>query len=215
MPSPNKPRCSQCKLHLELCYCVLIPRIETRTRVVVLMHAQETKKATNTGSLAHRCLPNSEIRIRGTRDRAPLDLSGLVDDSHETWMLYLSDRSEPLTPALAASLTKPVRLLVLDGNWSQANRLGVKLARELPPSVRHVKLTQGAPSEYKLRKAHHSGGVATMEAIARALGVLEGAHVREPLEDIFRVMRDRFLWLGGKLTAEAVTGGLPRSLSSY
>ena len=53
---------------------------------------------------------------------------------------------------------KPVRLLVLDGNWSQASRLGAKLARDLPPSVRHVKLAAGKPSEFGFKLAQGRTG---------------------------------------------------------
>ncbi len=196
-------------MHAELCVCAEIPRLELRTRLTLLMHAQEANKPSNTGRLAHLCLPNSEIRLRGTADRSPLDLSGLVSDDFETWMLYLSDRSETITPGLVAATRKPVRLVVLDGNWSQASRLGAKLARELPSSVRHVKLANGKPSEYRLRTEHHPDGLATFEAIARAIGFLEGAPVQEKMEHLFRVMTDRVLWTRGKLAAELVTGGLP------
>lgn len=209
MHSPTKTRCERCRLHAELCVCAEIPRLGTRTRVVLLMHAQEINKPSNTGRLAHLCLPNSEIRLRGLRDGTPLDTAGLVDDAHETWMLYLSDRSEALTPSLVAGAAKPVRLLVLDGNWSQASRLGAKLSRELPSEVKHVKLTAGKPSEYQLRSEHHPDGLATFEAIARALGLLEGVPVQERMERVFRLMRDRTLYTRGKITKEALAGGLP------
>jgi DTW domain-containing protein YfiP len=172
------------------------------------MHAQEAHKPSNTGRLAHLCLPNSEIRLRGLTDRTPLDLSGLEDDSRETWMLYLSDRSEALSSSVVAQAQKPVRLLVLDGNWSQASRLGSKLSRELP-KAKHVKLAAGKPSEYRLRTEHHPDGLATFEAIARALGFLEGVAVQERMEKLFRTMTDRVLWTRGKLAATAVTGGIP------
>ncbi|HEY8280209.1 MAG TPA: tRNA-uridine aminocarboxypropyltransferase [Bdellovibrionota bacterium] len=208
MHSCTKARCKRCRLHEELCLCAEIPLLSTRTRVALLMHAQEANKPSNTGRLAHLCLPNSEIRYRGLKDGTPLNLEGLVDDEYETWMLYLSDRSESLSDSLVRDVKKPVRLLVLDGNWSQASRLGAKLARQLP-LAKHVKLSSGRPSEYRLRTEHHPDGLATFEAIARALGYLEGREVQEKMEALFRRMTDRVLWTRGKLAAEAVTGGLP------
>jgi len=173
------------------------------------MHVGERDKSSNTGRLAHLCLPNSEIRYRGERDGTPLNLEGLLSDSHETWMLHLSPDSEEINPDLVLRTVKPVRLLVPDGTWSQASRLGAKLARELP-GVRQVKLlTAAKPSEYKLRAEHHPDGMATFEAIARALGVLEGARVQETMEILFRRMNDRVLYARGKLSADKVSGGLP------
>jgi len=209
MNTPPSHRCHRCRMLLRLCLCAEIPSWPTRTRVVLLMHAQEADKPTNTGRLAHLCLANSEIRYRGLRSGEPLDLGGLVDETHETWMLCLGPRSEELTPELAASAKKPVRLLVLDGNWTQASRLGAKLYRELP-EARQVRLCAGGkPSEYKLRSEHHPDGMATFEAIARALGLLEGAELQAGMEGVFRKMVDRVLWSRGKLPAHEVFGGLP------
>jgi DTW domain-containing protein YfiP len=204
MEIPRKARCPSCRMHQELCICGHLPRLPTRTRVSLLMHVQEKDKTSNTGRLAHLCLPNSEIRYRGLRDGSPLDLSGLVDDTFETWMLYLCPDSVELTPELVAEARKPVRLVVLDGTWSQASRLGAKLARspELG-SARKVKLriTPDKPTEYKLRTEHHPDGMATFEAIARALGVLEGAGgpaLQEKLEAAFRLMNDTVLKTRGR-----------------
>ncbi|NUM88800.1 MAG: DTW domain-containing protein [Bdellovibrionales bacterium] len=208
MYSCSKPRCDRCRMHAELCLCAEIPRVGTRARVVLVMHATEEKKPSNTGRLAHLCLPNSEIRLRGERG-APLRLDGLVDPEHETLLLRLAPESAELTPGLVAGLQRPVRLLVPDGTWSQASSTGARLARDLP-GLRQVKLSVGErPSLYRLRAEHHPDGMSTFEAIARALEVLEGPGVRAPLERIFRVMVERVLWTRGKLPAGDVTGGLP------
>lgn len=201
-----KVRCSRCRLHQELCLCQLFPKIETRTRVVVLMHAQEEVKPTNTGRLAHLCLPNSEIRLSGTEDRKPLNIEGLNGEVQETWMLHLSHESSDLTPAMVPA--HPIRLLVPDGTWSQASRLGSKLARKLP-NVKHVMLKADAPSNYRLRSEHHPDGLATFEAIARALGVIEGPAIRTEMERFFQIATDRMLYTRGKLAAHEVTGGIP------
>lgn len=197
-------------MHAELCVCAEIPRFELRTRVTILMHAQELKKPSNTGRLAHLCLKNSEVRYRGMRDGTPLDLSGINEsDEFETWMLYMSPSSEKITPELVKKAEKPVRLLVLDGTWSQASRLGAKLGKQLP-SVKHVCLSAGKPSEYRLRSEHHPDGLATFEAIARALGYLEGEEVQAKMEALFRLTTDRVLYTRGKLAGHLVTGGLPK-----
>lgn len=207
MNTQPKIRCRECNLRRDLCLCAEIPRIATKTRVVLVMHASEAAKPSNTGRLAHLCLPNSEIRLRGTPG-APLSMDGLVDGEFETLLLRLSPESEELTPEFAKSLTKPVRLLVPDGTWSQASSTGSRLAKKL--AVKQVKLrAEGRPSVYRLRTEHHPDGMGTFEAIQRALEVLEGEAVREPMERIFRIMVDRVLWTRGKLPADEVFGGIP------
>jgi DTW domain-containing protein YfiP len=196
-------------MHEDLCVCSLVPNLPTPTRVVLMIHAQEIVKPSNTGRLANLCLPNSEIRLRGTRDGKPLDLENLITEDHETWLLTLSDRSEEITPEMVEKLTKPVRLLVPDGTWSQASRLGSMLARKLP-EAKHVMLKATKSSEYRLRSEHLADGMATFEAVARTLGFLEGPQVQEEMEKIFRIMTERTLYVRGKLAAHEVAGGIPR-----
>ena len=67
-------RCSRCRMHLSLCVCTLIPRLVTRTRLLLVIHRAEDRKPTNTGRLAAECLVNSEVVVRGHEeaDRGPL-----------------------------------------------------------------------------------------------------------------------------------------------
>ena len=55
-------------MHRSLCICAELPRIDTRTRVVLVLHQLEAVKPTNTGIVAARCLTNSAVVYRG---RAP------------------------------------------------------------------------------------------------------------------------------------------------
>jgi len=52
-------------------------------------------------------------------------------------------------------------------------------------------------------------GLATLEAIARAMGILEGPEVQAALERPFRAMVERTLWSRGSVAAEDVSGGIP------
>jgi DTW domain-containing protein YfiP len=72
-----------------------------------------------------------------------------------------------------------------------------------------VTLPAGPPSVYRLRHEEHIGGLATMEAIARALGILDGHAVQVALERVFRIMIERTLWARGEIDAADVVDGLP------
>jgi DTW domain-containing protein YfiP len=67
----------------------------------------------------------------------------------------------------------------------------------------------GAPSTYRLRSEAHEHGLATLEAIARAMGLLEGPDVQAALEYPFRAMVERTLWARGAVETADVTGGIP------
>ncbi len=199
-------RCERCQLHIHLCACDLMPSLDTRTRVVVLLHSQELKKPSNTGQLASRVLKNSEVRIRGAIDRIPLPLEELFDEEYDTALLALTEHSVDLANYRPQ---KPVRLLVPDGTWAQASRLSSKLQKKFP-HLKTVKLKADVPSIYRLRTEHDPNGMATYEAIARALGELENKSVRQQMDHFFRIFSDRMLYSRGKLAASEVVGGIPQ-----
>lgn len=55
--------CSTCRLLQTLCICSLVPRLETRTRLLQVVAHGEARKPSNTGLLAARCLANSHVQI--------------------------------------------------------------------------------------------------------------------------------------------------------
>ena len=191
-------------MHASLCLCDLIPRLETRTRLVLLIHYSEDRKPTNTGRLAAECLPNSEVDVRGHIGRptaAPTCAPGSTPV-----LLFPFEGARDLRE-YAASSAGPVTLIVPDGTWRQASK-----ARSRVPGLRDipcVTLPPDVPSIYRLRAEAHETGLATIEAIARAMGILEGSHVREGLERVFRAMVERTLWARGEVDAADVTGGIP------
>lgn len=202
-------RCGLCLMHMGLCVCPLVPRIETRTRVVLVIHHTEIRKPTNTGHLGAACLVNSEVHVRG-RENTP---SRPIAWGETTPLLLFPHEGEATS---LAPVDGPVTLIVPDGNWRQASKVRARVPGM--KDVRCVTLPPGPPSLYRLRSEPHPGGLATIEAIARALGILEGARgpaVQAAMEHVFRAMVERTLWTRGALQAEEVTGGLPEGASRH
>ena len=196
-------RCPRCRIHASLCVCALIPRIPTRARLVLMIHRREARKPTNTGRLAIECLPNSEVRLRG-HEWSP-DVPFTWDGSTQPLFLYPEADATPI--ARFAASERPVTLIVPDGTWRQA----AKVRSRVPglADVPCVSIEPDAPTIYRLRNETRDGGLATIEAIARALGVLEGRHVRVALEKVFRAMVERTLWSRGQLDTDGVSAGIP------
>jgi DTW domain-containing protein YfiP len=197
-------RCDACQLYRALCICALIPRLTTRARLALLVHYREARKPTTTGLLAARCVERSDVHIVGDRDR-PLPAS-LVREGELPLLLYPAEDAAPIAPFAAAS--QPIVLIVPDGNWRQAG----KMRRRVPGlgAVTCVTLPESGGSSYRLRAEPKAGGLATLEAIARALGILEGdPAIEAAMLGVFRVMVERTLWLRGALPRDAVTGGIP------
>jgi DTW domain-containing protein YfiP len=202
-------RCAGCRLHQSLCVCALLPSLETRTKVLLFIHYFEDRKSTNTGRLATRCLRNSQVIVRGRQAEPNPSFDSMAGT--RPLLLFPHEDALPLTDFLSSA--EPVTLIVPDGTWRQASKVRNRVPglRELPC----VSLPLGAPSRYRLRFEPHGGGLSTLEAIARALGVLEGPDVQHALERVFETVVERALWARGTLPSSQVTGGIPAGVRRH
>lgn len=188
--SKRSERCQRCRMHVHLCVCPSIPRYALDTRIVLVMHRREHIKTTATGPLALEALPNSELRIHGHRDR-PLDFCDLNIPERRTLLLYPGDDVPILSRSFLDQDSRPVTLVVPDGTWRQAARMGRRL-----PGLEHaemVRLPEGPQTQWGIRREPHAEGLATFEAIARALGIIESPAVQSGMEALFRLMVQRTL----------------------
>ena len=200
-------RCPGCEIRKPLCFCSWIPRIELNTRLIVLMHTCEEVLTSNTARLAAKSLVYSEVRIHGRKD-GRMQTDGLVEPGRTSLLLFPSPRAIELTPDLVSKLPNPVNLIVPDASWRQTARF----VRHEPAiaGIQHVKLMPGPPSEYRLRVQRNEQNLCTLEAIARAIGVLESVDAQASLERLLRVMVERTLWSRGKIPAsECRESGIP------
>ena len=159
--------CPRCLFRTEVCLCGLTPEVQTRTKIIIVRHVGERRRTSNTGRLAALALPNSEIidyGLEGSFDGSALDGPG-------AWLLYPdAGRSLEARPP-------PARLVVLDATWRQARRMfrRIDALRAMP------KLALEGFDAVRLRRPTHPCGMSTLEAIAHALGLLEGPERCEPL----------------------------------
>lgn len=145
---------------------------------------------TNTGRLAHQCLVNSRLILRGVKDE-PAELGLDSTFAGTPLLLHPTEDALELDEGFRAKIPPPYTLIVPDGSWRQASKMGSR--EQSLKSILRVKLGAQAPSRYHLRKETKPGGLATIEAIGRALGFLESPEVEAALEKIFALMVERTL----------------------
>lgn len=191
-------RCERCGLSTELCFCASLPRLRTRTELVLLMHKNELAKTSNTGRLALAALERSRLSIRGQ-----LGLVQARPGPERRLVLFPAPDARELGAADGAG-DRPLTLVVPDGSWKQARRM---LAREAWTSgAEVVRLPAPVRSRYDLRRQPRAGSVCTFEAVASALGVLEGPDVERALLqvlDAFLVRARHMRSSGGALVGHA------------
>lgn len=183
--SKHAARCTRCRLHAACCICEHLVPLDLETRVVLIMHYKELPKTTATGPLALAALDNSELHVHGRRGQ-PVELDHLHDEQRRVLVLFPQAGACPLSEAFRNEDRRPVTLVVPDGSWRQASRICRRIgavARAQP-----VTLAPGQTTRWGVRRETHPAGLATFEAIARALGYLESESVRRELESSFERM---------------------------
>jgi DTW domain-containing protein len=139
-------------------------------------------RRSNTGLLAAKALVNSEIRVRGKNVEA-LDLSDLLMPEYRTWLLYPCKGAAELTLDLVNQEQTPIQLIVPDGNWRQAAK--VYYRHDELKNVQKVMISTPNTSKFRLLHQHRREGMATLQAIAHALGIIEGDPVKAELMKLY------------------------------
>ncbi len=186
----TKDPCAVCGLHKNLCICDLIPNLKLATKLSLVVHAKELKRTTNTGRLAIRALTNSKMYVRG-KERETLDLSHFLNDDYQPLFFYPTENAEELTKDFLSQFSKPIHLIVPDGNWRQASKVHIR-HKELS-HIPRVKISSQNTSTAHLRAEHMTEGMATLEAIAHAMKVIEGEDTFQSLIGVYNAKLDRTL----------------------
>lgn len=202
----SRAYCYRCFWPKALCWCDAITPMETRTRIVFLMHPKEFKREkAATGRLTHLCLANSQIVCGIGFDRDPTVRSLIADPSNVPVLLYpgpnalnLSVAAEPSGREQIDALRDRLRnrtlvVFLLDATWA----LGRKMLRLSPllQTLPRLMFTPSAPSRFVIKQQPHPSCLSTLEAVHELLLALEFAGLDHyPLPDqllgLFQRMQD-------------------------
>ena len=169
-PAAHRAICARCRRPASVCYCAHLVSLPTRTRVLLLQHPRERHVPIGTARLAHLCLPGSELRVGVDFDDDRAVRAALAGgDDRPAYLLFPGPDAVDLGDVKPAG---PITLVVVDGTWWQARKL---LRRNAAlAALPQIRFTPPAPSNYRIRKEPAGHCVATVEALAQALGALEG-----------------------------------------
>jgi DTW domain-containing protein YfiP len=189
-------RCPVCDASRTLCMCAVLPRLDLRTKISLVIHHRELSRSSNTGLLALRALVNCELRVRG-ESRDTLDLSDLLSPCYRMLLFFPSADAVELNRELVDRDPRPIQLIVPDGTWRQARKIHSR-----HPELRNiprVKINTPNHATFQLRAQSRPEGMATLQAIAGALGIIEGDLVARQLMKLYRARVDRTLSARGLL----------------
>lgn len=162
----SRPSCERCLRPTAHCLCALIPRLGSRTRVLLLQHPSEVSHALNTARLAALGLVNAQLRVGEVFE----DLHEWLDQpGYQARLLFPGEDAQPLVAQGVDTL--PTLLVVPDGTWRKARKL--LHLNPLLAALPRVTLGETPPSRYRLRKAPAAQALSTLEAVVHALEALE------------------------------------------
>jgi DTW domain-containing protein YfiP len=199
-----KQCCPDCGASIMLCMCDETPRLSLRTKVALIIHHRELSRSSNTGLLALRALVNGEVRVRG-ESREAMDLSDLLSPRYRSLLFYPCADAVELSEELLADDPRPIQLIVPDGTWRQARKLHSR-HRELR-NVPRVKISTPNDAIFQLRAQSRPEGMATLQTIACALGIIEGDAVRVQLMTLYRSRVERTMMARGLMRENVVSDG--------
>lgn len=182
----KRPTCPTCLRPQSACICHWITRVESQASLLVLLHPLEVGNAKNSGRLLHLSVAGSGLAVGEAFEAQTLD--GLLHaDGRTPVLLYPQtpdDRNLPPPPALPSLPASSLRLVVLDATWRKSRKmLYLNPALQALP---RLALSDVAPSNYRIRKAHAPHQLSSLEAAAQALAQLERHGERyRPLLDAF------------------------------
>ncbi|MFL5783860.1 MAG: tRNA-uridine aminocarboxypropyltransferase [Bacteriovoracaceae bacterium] len=188
----NHLRCPKCRINNSLCVCEHIRPIQVKTNVSIVVHVSELTLSSNSAQFVKHMAPDqTELFIRGHVEKK-FTPDEILQRPGQPLFLFPSDDALELNADFLTSFPGPHHLIVPDGNWNQAKK--VRAREEAFSNMMCVKLPKGIEAEYQLRKALYPGQVSTYEAIAHALGALEGDKVRDDLMTFFRAWVKRTMY---------------------
>ncbi|WP_242346318.1 tRNA-uridine aminocarboxypropyltransferase [Anaeromyxobacter terrae] len=183
-----RPTCRRCLRPTAFCVCAELPVIPSRTRVVLLQHPREARLAICSAWLTRLALENCELH-RGVAFEENLAVRAAAATPGAA-LLFPGDGA---VPAAALTGAPPSVLFVVDGTWPQAEKM-IRATPSLAVLPR-VGVVPERPSGYgDLRREPGPEHLSTAEAVALALGALEGDPARfAPLVRAFRASVEKQL----------------------
>lgn len=173
--------CLACMRPRASCLCPSEPPLQTRTRIVLLMHPKEHhRQKCTTGRLTCLNLANSEI-IPGIRFDNHPRVRDLVDDpGNLAVLLYPGKTAMRVGPGCLDALAPAGRQLVVfivDATWHCARTI-VRLSPSLLALPR-LHIEPSAPSRFTIKRQPEPWCLSTIEATHELLLALEAAGLDE------------------------------------
>ena len=159
-----------------MCYCEQLEPFVSQPEFIILIHPKETRKAINTGRMAHLMLANGHLLV-GCDFSEDVRLNQLLADPQRLCVLLFPGPAavdiESFRQAAVPSDQRTWTFIILDGTWAMAKKMyrSSPNLRALPQVMFHP----ATPSRFSIRQQPNAHCYATIETIHHIIDVL-GTH---------------------------------------
>ena len=169
--------CYRCFWPKSLCWCSSISPIETRTKIIILMHPKEYKEEkAATGRFTHLCLKNSEIYMGIDFDSHKAVQEQIHDMRYFPMLLYPGKDAINLSESVVPSgflHDRQLLVILLDATWRNAKKMFNRslTLQKLP----RIGIVPEDKSRYLIKRQPHDWCLSTIEAAHELMKALENA----------------------------------------
>ena len=156
--------CPRCLFPPADCLCGQFEPVPVRTEFVLLRHAAERRRRSNSGRAVANLVQGARVIDYGAPDSPLLDTALPGANCVLLW-----PEGPPATPPWKGPV--PGYVLVLDATWQQARRMRRRVATLASMPTLHV---ASLGERQRLRITPAAGGISTLEAVAAAIELFEG-----------------------------------------
>jgi DTW domain-containing protein len=169
--------CYRCFWPKSLCWCSTISPIDTRTKIIILMHPKEYKEEkAATGRFTHLCLQNSEIHMGIDFDSHKIVQEQIHDMRYFPMLLYPGKDSVNLSGSgvLSGFLhDRQLLVILLDATWRNARKMFNRspTLQKLP----RIGIVPEEKSRYLIKRQPNDRFLSTIEAAHELMKALDYA----------------------------------------
>lgn len=187
------PRCPECRVAFDYCFCELRPVVPTKAGVCLLMYYSEPMKPSNTGWLIADLVPDTWA-FGWLRTEVDPKLDALLDDPQwQPYVVFPGEYAEEARVVDKVSLADAKRplFILLDATWTEAR----KMFRKSPYLDRFpvLSLTPEQISRYQLRRSKREEHLCTAEVAALCLDLGGDSQAAGALNAYLDVFTERYI----------------------
>ncbi|MBI5101507.1 MAG: DTW domain-containing protein [Nitrospirae bacterium] len=173
----SREMCYRCFWPKSLCWCSSISPIETRTKIIILMHPKEYKREkAATGRFTNLCLKNSEIHMGIDFDSHNAVQERIHDTRYFPMLLYPGKDAVNLSEGVVPNgflRDRQLLVILLDATWRIARKM---FNRSLTlQGLPRIGIVPEEKSRYLIKRQPHDWCLSTIEAAHELMKALENS----------------------------------------